>query len=139
MDSGDSGHEAHRCDARGVRETRGTVDEGERRDGGAVEAEQVERLPGAIDVRCAAERGEGILHLDDDRQKREWTAAHQIAQRGVDLILADRVRARRSSHRRNRKRKHRERGAEDDQPTGPHPRASTLRSVLRSSRNGKAT
>src|SRR2546425_8442507 len=36
----------------------------------AVDTEEIEGLQGAIDIRCADERRERLLHLHDDRQQR---------------------------------------------------------------------
>ncbi|OLC21218.1 MAG: hypothetical protein AUH33_02270 [Chloroflexi bacterium 13_1_40CM_68_21] len=68
MDVRDIGGEAYGVDAGGVREPCGAVDQGEPGDRSSVEAEQLQCLVRAIDVRRRAQRRSGLLHLDDHRQ-----------------------------------------------------------------------
>jgi hypothetical protein len=154
MDERHRGHEAQRVDAGGVREPRGCVDERQRSDRNAVEAQEIKGLQGAIDVRGADERRERLLHLHDDRQKPLRIGRHQGEQRRVDLVLDERwrdrrrrrghdhgrqrgqLRARRGrrGYKRKRERDERAGGAER---AALHARSSTGRPAPRFSRKGR--
>ena len=85
MDVCDGRYEADGLDPGGVRKSRGCIDERQSGHRGPVEPEEIERFVGAINIRDGAEGRSGRLHLDDDREKREWASLHERAQSGVDL------------------------------------------------------
>ena len=132
MDVRDRGHEAHRIDPRGVRESGGAAEERKPDRRRAVQSKQIERLVGPIDIPDT--RG-GRLHFDDDRQQRERAGGHHGLERRVDLLGCVRQRPRGWQHRDEGEGDQGECAAEADQPH-PHADRSTARSMICSSASG---